>query len=87
MKLTTKLSLSLATLTMALAVSGTSAKAADSQPACTPVYGGGQICGSYTPVPTGADTDILYSLSLLLYTTGTTSFVLSKKANSLISLK
>lgn len=87
MKLTTKLSLTLATLTLALAVSGTNAKANEEKLSCTPVYGGGQICGSYTPVPTGADTDILYSLSLLLYTTGTTSFVLSKKAASLISLK
>ena len=87
MKLATKLSLTLATLTLALAVSGSVVKAAEDQPTCTPVYGGGQICGSYTPVPTGADTDILYSISLLLYTTGTTSFVLSKKANSLISLK
>lgn len=86
MKTTTKISLTLATLVLALAVATTHAQAEDTS-SCQTVYGGGQICGAYTPAPTGADSNTLYTLAISLYTTGLTSFVLSTKAKSLIPQK
>ena len=87
MKQKTKLTLILASLVLVLALRTESALAEEAEITCTPVYGGGQICGSHTPVATGADTEILYSLSALLYSTGLGSFILAKNATRFVSLK
>jgi len=83
----TKFTLTLASLILALALRTEAARAAEAEIVCTPVYGGGQICGAHTPVATGAETEILYSLSTLLYATGLGSFVIAKNAGKFISLK
>lgn len=78
-----KLTLALAFAVLALAIHSERVQA-DDYAVCTPVYGGGQICGARTPVATGAETDILYTLSAVLYTTGLGSFIVAKKADKLI---
>jgi len=81
-----KLSLSLATAFLSLALFISPAKAEDNGD-CQIVYGG-QVCGSSTPeiVDTAGEVELLYALSGVLYTTGLTSFVLAKKADKLVPL-
>lgn len=63
--------------------------ATEQQITCTPVYGGGEICGTktYTPAPTGADTAPLLYASFGLYSMGLSSFVLSQKIGRFIPKK
>lgn len=77
-----KLTLSLATAVLALALFTNNALATDTN--CVTTYGGGQICGAHTPVNTGADSTTLYTISAVLYGAGLTSLVLAKNAAKLV---
>ena len=78
-----KLILTLATLTLLLALSKGSVRAQDET--CQYVYGG-QVCASSTPeiVDTSGESNLLFTISGLLYTTGLTSFVLAKNTDKFV---
>ena len=84
MKPITKLTFALATLVLGLAIKTTQVQAQDNSN-CVINYGG-QVCGASTPpiAGTAGETDVLYTLSGILYTTGLTSFVIAKKADKII---
>lgn len=84
MKLTTKLSIFLATLVFGLALATAKAEAAEQLTNCQFVYGGGQICGVHTPVDTGLESNALFSLAATLYATGLGSFVLARNADKVV---
>lgn len=71
-------------LLLALLLLSTPASAQDTNTNCTPVYGGGQICGDYTPAPTGLETSTIMLASAGFYSAGLASFILSKKVRSLL---
>ena len=83
MKLVTKISLTLATVFFGLAFAAAQVEASDELTNCQYVYGGGQICGTHTPVDTGFASDSLFTLSAALYTSGLGSFVIARKADKL----
>lgn len=82
-----KFTLTLATLVLGLAMHTTYANAQEGKQNCSPVYGGGETCGAYTPPPTGLEVSALLYTSVGLYTAGITSFVLGHKASDLIPKK
>lgn len=77
-----KITFGLATLFLAVAINQASVKEVKAE--CTVNYGG-QVCGAstHTPVATDLDTETLYSLSAVLYSTGLASFVIAKKLSFL----
>jgi hypothetical protein len=83
MKLVTKISLGLATAIFALALHTTHVQA-EELTNCQFVYGGGQICGTHTPVDTGLDTNTLFTVAAALYTSGLGSFVLARNADKIV---
>jgi hypothetical protein len=81
MNRTTKATLILATVIFGLATVKSLAYASDEVITnCQYVYGGGQICGTHTPVKTAGESSILFTLATALYGTGLTSLVLGKNA-------
>lgn len=81
MKRLTKTTLILASAIFALATFKSLAYASDEVVTnCQYVYGGGQICGTHTPVNTAGESSILFTLSAALYGTGLTSMILGKNA-------
>lgn len=76
MSLRNKLTFALASLFLILAINQASATSANAE--CTVNYGG-QVCGAHTPVATDLNTESLYTLSTLLYSTGLASFLFAKK--------
>lgn len=77
MKLTNKITFGLASFFLILAINQsrvTSVLADD----CVVNYGG-TVCGTHTPVATDIDTETLYTLAGILYSTGLASFIISKR--------
>lgn len=77
MKLTNKICFGLASLFLLLAInqSRVTTVLADE---CVTNYGG-TVCAAHTPVATDIDTETLYSIAGILYSTGLASFVISKR--------
>lgn len=70
--------------TVALLSNAQKVNAQETKVNCQPVYGGGEICGAYTPAPTGLETGSILFASAGLYSTGMISFVLSQKIGKLL---
>lgn len=85
MSLKNKLSFILATFCLILALSLSPAQAQEDNADCQIIYGG-QVCGISEPpvVDTAGQSQILYTLSAALYSTGLVSFILAKNSSHLI---
>lgn len=81
-----KLSFILASLSLALALSLSPVQAQEENADCQIVYGG-QVCGISDQPPivdTAGQSQILYTLSAALYSTGLISFILAKNSHRLL---
>lgn len=81
MTLKNKLSFGLASFFLILAIN--QARVTPVEAECTVNYGG-EVCGTHTPVATDLDTESLYTISAILYSTGLASFVMAKNAGKMV---
>lgn len=77
MKLINKITFGLASLFLLLAINQTRVTSVLADD-CVVNYGG-TVCAAHTPVATDIDSESLYSIAGVLYSTGLASFIISKR--------
>lgn len=74
----------LATAMLVMGVFHGNASASEVITNCQFVYGGGQICGTHTPVDTAGESSLLFTASAALYGTGLLSLIVGKNADKFV---